>query len=82
MVLGILPDTRLELEALVNLGHDSMDDYPRNWQAAQAVRLRDPEFQITVYSSRLSSVLPKKNPTAHSKGLSRETARTFGHHKD
>ena len=29
-VLAILPDTRLGLEALVNLGHDSMDDYPRN----------------------------------------------------
>jgi len=37
---------------------------------------------IIFHSSRLSSVLPKKNPTAHSKGLSRETARTFGHHKD
>ena len=29
---------------------------------------------ITVHSSRLSSVLPKKNPTAHSGGLSSDTA--------
>jgi len=29
---------------------------------------------ITVQSSRLSSVFPKKNPTAHSKGLSSNTA--------
>ena len=48
MVLGILPDTRLELEALVNLVHDSMDYYPRNWQAAQAVRLKQLQFQVTV----------------------------------
>ena len=30
---------------------------------------------ITGHSSWLSSVLPKKNPTAHSKGLSSDTAR-------
>nr|ABZ06061.1 hypothetical protein ALOHA_HF4000005H07ctg2g5 [uncultured marine microorganism HF4000_005H07] len=29
---------------------------------------------IVVQSSRLSSVLPKKNPTAHSKGLSSDSA--------
>ena len=46
-VLGILPDTRLGLEALVNLGHDSMDDYLKNWQAAQAVRLKHLQFQVT-----------------------------------
>ena len=29
---------------------------------------------IIFHSSRLSSVLPKKNPTAHSKGLSSDSA--------
>ena len=46
-VLGILPDTKLGLEALVNLGRDSMDDYLKNWQAAQAVRLKHLQFQLT-----------------------------------
>ena len=46
-VLGILPDTKLGLEALVNLGRDSMDDYLKNWQAAQAVRLKHLQFQVT-----------------------------------
>jgi len=31
--------------------------------------------EIIFQSSRLSSTLPKKNPTAHSKGLSSDTAR-------
>ena len=46
-VLAILPDTRLGLEALVNLGHDSMGDYLRNWEAAQAVKLKHLQFQLT-----------------------------------
>ena len=32
---------------------------------------------MTVQSSRLSSTFPKKNPTAHSKGLSKTTARLW-----
>ena len=46
-VLGILPDTRMGLESLVNLGQDSMDGYLENWQAAQAVRLKHLQFQLT-----------------------------------
>ena len=46
-VLAILPDTRMGLEALVNLGHDSMGDYLRNWEAAQAVKLKHLQFQLT-----------------------------------
>ena len=46
-VLGLLPDTRLGLDGLTNLGRDSMDDYLKNWQAAQAVRLKHLQFQLT-----------------------------------
>ena len=46
-VLGILPDTRMGLESLVNLGQDSVDGYLENWQAAQAVRLKHLQFQLT-----------------------------------
>ena len=46
-VLGILPDTRMGLESLVNLGRDSMDGYLENWQAAQAVKLKHLQFQLT-----------------------------------
>ncbi len=33
------------------------------------------EWDATTHSSKLSSTLPKKKPTAHSKGLSSDTAK-------
>ena len=47
VVLGLLPDTPLDLDGLTNLGRDSMDDYLKNWQAAQAIRLTHLQFQLT-----------------------------------
>ena len=46
-VWGFRPDSTLGLDGLTNLGRDSMDDYLKNWQAAQAVRLKHLQFQLT-----------------------------------
>ena len=40
------------------------------------ITLSNPDIPVmTVQSSRLGSVLPKKNPTAHSSGLSSDTSK-------
>ena len=71
-VLGILPDTRLGLDGLTNLGRDSMDDYLKNWQAAQAIRLTHLQFQLTREQVEwVEEALEKLMPEARvSRGLS------------
>ena len=78
-VLGILPDTKLGLEALVNLGRDSMGDYLRNWEAAQAVRLKHLQFQVTgqqleAVEEALARLMPEASSGRDSSPNTRGTA--------
>ena len=46
-ILTLLPETRNSLEALANLGQESLADHLRAWQDAQAARLRHLQVQLT-----------------------------------
>lgn len=63
-VLAILPETTLSLETIVNLGAETIAEYLKQKQLAQAARLKHMQFQLTpdqlpVIEKTIVRILPK-----------------------
>ena len=63
-VLSILPETAESLQSFASLGQEEMASYLRNWQQAQAAKLKHLQFQLTpaqleVVEEALSGLLPE-----------------------
>ncbi len=66
-VLAILPETADSLNALASMGQETIAAYLKNWQQAQAARLKHLQFQLTprqleVIEEAIRRVLPQANP--------------------
>jgi ParB family transcriptional regulator, chromosome partitioning protein len=79
-VLRLLPETAQSLQALSSLGQETMADYLKNWQNAQAARLKHLQFQLTsaqleIVEEALTQLLPqaknapRDNPNARGTAL-------------
>ena len=78
-VLALLPETAESLQALSSLGQESMADYLKNWQLAQAARLKHLQIQLTpaqleVVEEALSSFLGQAKATQGDSPNTRGTA--------
>ena len=63
-VLKLLPESPRSLAALTSIGQDTIADYLRNWQKAQAAKLRHMVFQLTssqleVVEEALARIMPR-----------------------
>ncbi|MFC2000144.1 ParB/RepB/Spo0J family partition protein [Chloroflexota bacterium] len=64
-VLSILPETAVGLKSLVCLGPETVTGYLRNWQDAQAARLKHLQFQLTaVQYEVVEKVMARVQPQA------------------
>lgn len=79
-VVAILPETVESLKALSSLGQQTIADYLKNWEQAQAARLKHLQFQLTVaqleiVEQALAKLLPQAgrglqdNPNTRGKAL-------------
>ena len=63
-VLKVLPETKESLQALVDMGKESMAEHLQAWQTAQAARLKHLQFQLLpsqleVVDEALARVMPE-----------------------
>jgi ParB family transcriptional regulator, chromosome partitioning protein len=81
-VLQLLPETAQGLQALSSLGQEVMADYLKNWQQAQAARLKHLTFrfnqhQIEVVEEALAQIMPQVRETGSPSPNTRGTALYF-----
>ena len=78
-VLGLLPETADSLKAFASLGKEDIATHLRNWQKAQAARLKHLKFQLTpaqleTVDEALASLLPEAKATRGDSPNDRGTA--------
>jgi ParB family chromosome partitioning protein len=81
-VLQLLPETAQSLQALSSLGQEVMADYLKNWQQAQAARLKHLTFQFSqhqmeVVEEALARIMPQVRKTISNSPNARGTALYF-----